>query len=154
MVIVGLNLSVMMMLTVDCWLWSVAPGEEVFARNGSKARDLGAPAAWESENPFELQNNGDCKGKNLWWWYWMLYLVSEWVPSKEVDEEVWGGVEDEEDVHHDDAVEEPEGQVVHSLLLTSWLGLDAQSLVQAREHSEIVNLASDLQNSELHHEEP
>ena len=67
-------------------------------------------------------------------------LVSEGVSSKEVDEEVWGGVEDEEDVHHDDAVEEPEGQVVHALLLTGHLGLHAQRLVQAREHSGIVNV--------------
>ena len=69
-----------------------------------------------------------------------LNLVSERVARKEVDEEVGGGVEDEEDVHHDDAVEEPEGQVVHSLFLTGRLGLDAQRLIQACEHSRMFSI--------------
>ena len=38
---------------------TVSPGEEVFARNRSKTRDLTAPAARESENSFELKNNDD-----------------------------------------------------------------------------------------------
>ena len=68
-----------------------------------------------------------------------LYLVSEWVSGKEVDEKVGGGVDDEEDVHHDDAVEEPEGEVVHLLRLASHLGLNIQRLVQARQHPVMVN---------------
>ena len=63
-----------------------------------------------------------------------LYLVSEWVSGKEVDEKVGGGVDDEEDVHHDDAVEEPEGEVVHLLRLASHLSLNIQRLVQARQY--------------------
>ena len=43
---------------------AVSPGEEVFARNRSKTRDLTAPAARESENSFELKNN-NCQGKHL-----------------------------------------------------------------------------------------
>ena len=43
---------------------AVSPGEEVFARNRSKTRDLTAPAARESENSFELKNNNH-QGKNI-----------------------------------------------------------------------------------------
>ena len=35
----------------------VAPAEDVFAGDRGKTRDLGGPAARESENPFELQND-------------------------------------------------------------------------------------------------
>ena len=41
---------------------TVSPAEEVFARNGSKTRDL--TAARESKNSFELQNN-DHQGEDL-----------------------------------------------------------------------------------------
>ena len=48
---------------------TVAPAEDVFARNGGKTRDLAASAARESENPFELQkydNHGEDLGCNTW----------------------------------------------------------------------------------------
>ena len=62
----SLSLSLMLMVTV-------APAEDVFARNGGKTRDLAASAARESENPFELQNH-DNHGEDL---LKMQYLVSE-----------------------------------------------------------------------------
>ena len=68
-----------------------------------------------------------------------LNLVSERVAREEVDEEVGGGVEHQQDVHHDDAVEEPEGEVVHLLRLASHLSLNIQRLVQARQYPGMIN---------------
>ena len=46
-----------------------APAEDVFAGEGGETRDLRAPAARESENPFELKkydNHGEDLGCNTW----------------------------------------------------------------------------------------
>ena len=51
----------------------VAPAEDVFAGEGGETRDLSAPAARESENPFELQNDH----REYLGSAWRQYLVSE-----------------------------------------------------------------------------
>ena len=50
-----------------------APAEDVFAGEGGETRDLRAPAARESENPFELQNDH----REYLGSAWRQYLVSE-----------------------------------------------------------------------------
>ena len=119
------------------WLRLISlPAEEIFARKRKrpKTEDLIGATARQGKYPFELRKEENVIFPNSV--KASLNLVSERVASKEVDEEVGGGVEHQQDVHDDDAVEEPEGQVVHPLLVARHLVLHVQSLVQACEHSE------------------
>ena len=119
------------------WLRLISPpAEEIFARKWKrpKTEDLIGASARQRKYPFELRKEENVIFLNSV--KASLNLVSERVACEEVDEEVGGGVEHQQDVHHNDAVQEPEGQVVHPLLFARHLVLHVQSLVQACEHSE------------------